>query len=64
MAEFTSKYSELGFYVDGSLRNFRGGRFVTDEKSEIEVLRGLADVEEAEPKPPAKAKTEAKPSGK
>lgn len=71
MAEFTSKYSELGFYVDGSLRNFRGGRYITEDKAEIESLRKLTDVTEikleksepkAEVKPKAKAAT--KPSGK
>lgn len=64
MAEFTSKYGELGFYVDGSLRNFRGGRYVTEDKAEIDVLRKLADVTEVKAEAKPKAKAVSKPSGK
>lgn len=80
MTEFITKYSELGFYVDGSLRKFRSGRYSTEDKAEIDVLRKLTDVaevkaeksapkaEDKEPaeksKPAAKAKADAKPSGK
>ena len=43
--EFKSKYPEYGFYVDGQLRQFHGGVFVTEDAKEIEVLKMLTDVE-------------------
>ncbi len=65
MAEFQSKFSGLGFYVDGSLRVFRGGRYVTDDKAEIDVLTGLSDVTridmvDKKPEKQAERKTEHK----
>ena len=44
MAVFESHYKELGFYVDGNARNFRDGRYVTEDAKEIEVLTALVDV--------------------
>ena len=66
MAKFTSRFPELGFYVDGVLRKFHSGQYVTEDKAEIAILEGLVDTvreEEAEeaPKPKAPAK---KSSGK
>lgn len=46
MAEFKSRYSELGFYVDGSLRQLRNGRYITTDKKEIAVLKQIKDVTE------------------
>jgi hypothetical protein len=66
MAEYKSRFLELGFYVDGQLRNFRNGQFVTEDKAEIAVLDGLADTERVdvdEPKPKAE-KPAAKSSAK
>jgi hypothetical protein len=65
MAEFKSQYPELGFYVKGELKNFSGGTYATEDKSEIEVLDKLVDavkVEEAAPesKPVPKPKPTSK----
>jgi hypothetical protein len=43
--KFKSKYLEYGFYVDGQLKQFHGGVFVTEDDKEIEVLKTLSDVE-------------------
>jgi len=52
MAEYQSQYQELGFYVDGERKAFSGGRYVTEDKKEIEVLDGLHDATRVdEPKP-------------
>ena len=70
MAKFKSRYSGLGFYVNGSLRRFKNGVYVTNDKEEIAVLEKLSDVKRvdkpakageteskaAEPKEPAEAK--------
>lgn len=75
MAKFKTSFSELGFYVNGSLCRFKGGIYVTDDKAEIAVLEKLADVQrvdEAKPKAaepketkaPTKGKANAKPSAK
>ncbi|NGQ95495.1 hypothetical protein G3578_10055 [Brevibacillus sp. SYP-B805] len=62
MAEYKSRYVELGFYVDGQHRKFRNGRYVTEDPKEIAVLDALIDaVRVDEPKQPAaepKPKTE------
>lgn len=65
MAEYKSQYPELGFYVKGELKNFSGGKYATEDKSEVEVLDNLSDavkVEEAvpEPKPAPKPKPASK----
>ncbi|MGE7271358.1 hypothetical protein ACQKK5_07850 [Brevibacillus panacihumi] len=43
MAEYKSRFVELGFYVSGSRRQFNGGRYVTDDADEIAVLNALVD---------------------
>lgn len=61
MAEYKSKYAELTFYVDSTPRKFTSGRYVTDDKKEIEVLDRLTDAtKEAEVKPKETVKTEQK----
>jgi hypothetical protein len=52
MAKYKSQYLELGFYVKGERKQFSGGKYATEDKSEIEVLDNLSDavkVEEAKP---------------
>jgi hypothetical protein len=57
MAEYKSQYPELGFYVKGELKNFSGGNYATEDKSEIEALDKLSDaVKIEEEKPAAKPK--------
>jgi hypothetical protein len=51
MAKFTSRFLELGFYVDGVLKNFVAGQYVTEDKAEIEVLSALLDVERIDEEP-------------
>ncbi|MGC4375799.1 hypothetical protein WD019_02490 [Fictibacillus sp. Mic-4] len=43
MAEYQSQYPELGFYVKGRHCKFSGGRYVTDDPAEIEVLNSIID---------------------
>lgn len=68
MAEYKSKYNELSFYVNGVMKSFNNGRYVTDKADEIKVLNGLTDVESIEvPKAeeaPKPAKKAPKSSGK
>jgi hypothetical protein len=61
MTKFTSRYVELGFYVDGSYRQFRNGTYVTEDAAEIAVLDGLtSDVTRVdEPKVEKKAEESA-----
>jgi hypothetical protein len=64
VANFKSRYAELGFYCCDTFRKFHHGEYVTDNKEEIAVLEKLADVErvdepvveEAPKKAPAKPK--------
>jgi hypothetical protein len=52
MAKYNSQYLELGFYVKGERKQFSGGKYATEDKSEIEVLDKLSDaikVEEVKP---------------
>lgn len=65
MAKFTSRFPELGFYVNGELRNFYVGEYITEDKAEIEVLEKLADAVriDSEPKVP-KAEEAPKPAKK
>lgn len=42
--EFTSKYPELCFYVNGEARRFSNGTYRTEDKDELEVLSKLVDV--------------------
>ena len=59
MAKFTSKYPSYGFYVNGELKRFSNGIYVTEDKDEITVLSELRDaeivVEKTEAKPDTKA---------
>jgi len=64
MAEFKSRYRELGFYVNGMLLTFKNGVFKTEDPDEIKILSELTDVtridkptEEDAPKPTAKKQT-------
>jgi hypothetical protein len=45
MAKFTSKFAKLGFYVDGTRKNFFNGVYHTDDKKEIEILEKMDFVE-------------------
>lgn len=65
MAKYSSRFKELGFYVNGGVKRFDNGEYVTENKDEIAVLDGLSDaqrvvdaVKEAEV---VETKTEAKP---
>jgi hypothetical protein len=52
MAKYKSQYLELGFYVKGERKQFSGGKYATEDKSEIEVLDKLSDaikIEEVKP---------------
>jgi len=60
MAKFTSHYQALGFYANGQLKRFSNGQYVTEDKDEIVVLSGMADVEVVV----EEQKTEAKPAPK
>lgn len=53
--EFTSRFPELGFYVDGELKKFSGGRYLATSDKEIEVLNGLSDAVRVEKEVPKKA---------
>lgn len=67
MAKYESHYKSLGFYVNGELKRFNHGSYVTDDKDEIAVLNEMTDVTcvdepketkqpEAKPAPKAPAK--------
>lgn len=67
MAEFTSQYKELGFYVDGEFKKFNDGRYATEDEAAIEVLSNISDAQRVEAeetpkpvKPVAKPKAPAK----
>lgn len=71
MAKYTSRYVELGFYVNGTVKRFASGQFVTEDAAEIAVLDALVDakredeVETKEPEAPAtQTKAPRKPSAK
>jgi hypothetical protein len=65
MAKYKSQYPELGFYVKGELKNFNGGNYATEDKSEIEVLDKLSDaIKIEEPAPEAKPAVKTKPTSK
>ncbi|MBX6361287.1 MAG: hypothetical protein IRZ03_14545 [Acidobacterium ailaaui] len=56
MAEYRSKYPELGFYVGEKRYKFANGVFKTEDKEIQKVLDQLVDVQciDAEEKPKAK----------
>jgi hypothetical protein len=61
MAKYKSQYLELGFYVNGERKQFSGGKYATEDKSEIEVLDNLSDaIKLEEAKPVAKPKSASK----
>jgi hypothetical protein len=57
MAEFTSRFAELSFYINGEAVSFREGRLVTEDQAVIEAARNLVDAVEVNP-----PKTEEKPA--
>lgn len=57
MAKYTSKYPSLGFYVNGELKQFSNGSYVTDDKDVVAVLDGIIDAVKVD-----EPKTEAKPA--
>lgn len=64
MAEYKSRYAGLGFYVNGELKTFNGGRYVTEDKDEISVLDSLIDVERVDKPMEEKPKQATKPARK
>lgn len=62
MAKFKTRYSELGFYVNGSLCRFNDGTYTTDDKDAIAALEALKDVERVDK--PAEDKPADKPAKK
>ena len=66
MAEFTSQYKELGFYVNGEFKKFIDGRYATEDEATIVVLSNISDVQreadaKAEPEETPKPTKAAKP---
>ncbi|MGM0973407.1 MAG: hypothetical protein ACQEW2_10855 [Bacillota bacterium] len=59
--EFKSNYKKLGFYVNGELKRFLDGRFVTEDKQTIEVLDNLSDVQRVDV-PEEESKKKKKPA--
>lgn len=62
MTKYTSRYVELGFYVNGELKRFVNGEYRTDNEVDIAVLDALTDAvreESEEPKKPRTRKTTA-----
>jgi hypothetical protein len=53
MAKYKSQYPELGFYVKGERKQFSGGKYATEDKSEIEVLDKLSDATKIKEEKPA-----------
>ena len=62
MANFASRFAELGFYCCDELHKFYNGEYKTEKECEIKALEKLADVVrvDAEPKVP-KAEEAPKP---
>jgi tRNA isopentenyl-2-thiomethyl-A-37 hydroxylase MiaE len=69
VANFTSRFAELGFYCCDELHKFYNGEYKTEKECEIKALEKLADVvrvdqpKQAEESPKAKAPAK-KSSGK
>jgi len=55
MAKYESHYKSLGFYVNGELKRFNNGTYLTDDKDDIAVLDELTDAIRVDEKPEAKA---------
>jgi hypothetical protein len=64
MAKYKSQYLELGFYVNGERKQFSGGKYATEDKSEIEMLDKLSDAIKLEEAPEAKPVAKPKPASK
>lgn len=62
--EYTSRYPELGFYVNGECRYFRAGRYVAEDADTIAVLDSITDAERVQTEEDAKQVTEVKPARK
>lgn len=60
MAKFKTRYSELGFYADGSLHRFNNGIYITNNKEQIAVLKKMKDVTEIVEKKAGAKKTATK----
>lgn len=59
MAEYQSKYPELGFYVNGERKQFASGQYTTEVKEEIDVLDVLVDATRVDKPKAAPRKTAA-----
>ncbi|MGP0579190.1 hypothetical protein ACTP13_19585 [Paenibacillus peoriae] len=53
MTKYTSRYVELGFYVNGELKRFINGEYRTDNEVDIAVLDALTDAVREESEQPA-----------
>lgn len=58
MAKYESRYKSLGFYVNGELKRFNNGTYVTEDKNEITVLERLTDATRVDEEPKTEAKAE------
>lgn len=58
MAKYESRYKSLGFYVNGELKRFNNGIYVTEDKDEITVLDRLTDAARVDEEPKTEAKAE------
>ncbi|MDH2332502.1 hypothetical protein [Paenibacillus polymyxa] len=43
MTKYTSRYVELGFYVNGELKRFVNGEYRADSEADLAVLDALTD---------------------
>jgi quercetin dioxygenase-like cupin family protein len=67
MAKYTSRFPELGFYVNGDHRKFHAGEYITENADENKVLEKLTDavrVDEPKAEEAPKPKASKKSSGK
>jgi hypothetical protein len=62
--EYKSRYPELGFYVNGDIRYFSAGRYVTEDAETIAVLNSITDATRVETETEPQAPTEVKPARK
>jgi hypothetical protein len=59
LATFKSRFKELAFYVDGQLKKFHAGQYVTKNAKETKIVDALKDterVDEPAEQPKASAK--------
>jgi hypothetical protein len=45
LATFKSRFKELAFYVDGKLKKFHAGQYVTKSAKETKIVDALKDTE-------------------